>query len=68
MVRCGKRKEAGSDHSQTLLQMKDIPRPDDAADALAVAICYLHSARIEALKGERVCDSICSWSRGRNRF
>jgi crossover junction endodeoxyribonuclease RuvC len=36
---------------KALLQMKDIPRPDDAADALAVAICYLHSARIEALKG-----------------
>ena len=36
---------------RALLQMKEIPRPDDAADALAVAICHLHSARIEALKG-----------------
>ena len=28
-----------------LLGLKDIPRPDDAADALAVAICHLHSTR-----------------------
>jgi len=26
-----------------LLNLNDIPRPDDAADALAVAICHLHS-------------------------
>ncbi len=29
-----------------LLGLKDIPRPDDAADALAVAICHLHSRRM----------------------
>jgi crossover junction endodeoxyribonuclease RuvC len=34
---------------QTLLGLDDIPRPDDAADALAVAICHLHSARWKAL-------------------
>ncbi len=28
---------------KTLLNMKDIPRPDDAADALAVGICHAHS-------------------------
>jgi crossover junction endodeoxyribonuclease RuvC len=28
---------------RTLLNLDDIPRPDDAADALAVAICHLHS-------------------------
>ena len=28
-----------------LLNLKDIPQPDDAADALAVAICHLHSTR-----------------------
>ena len=28
-----------------LLRLDDIPRPDDAADALAVAICHLHSMR-----------------------
>lgn len=28
---------------QTLLELQEIPKPDDAADALAVAICHLHS-------------------------
>lgn len=32
-----------------LLQLDDIPRPDDAADALAVAICHSHSARLQQL-------------------
>jgi crossover junction endodeoxyribonuclease RuvC len=32
-----------------LLNLPDIPRPDDAADAAAVAICHLHRARLEAL-------------------
>lgn len=32
-----------------LLSLADIPRPDDAADALAVAICHLHSARLRLL-------------------
>jgi len=32
-----------------LLSLDDIPRPDDAADALAVAICHLHSARLRLL-------------------
>ena len=34
---------------RTLLNLDDIPRPDDAADALAVAICHVHSARARAL-------------------
>jgi crossover junction endodeoxyribonuclease RuvC len=29
---------------KALLGLADIPRPDDVADALAVAICHLHSA------------------------
>jgi crossover junction endodeoxyribonuclease RuvC len=29
-----------------LLGLAEIPRPDDAADALAVAICHSHSARL----------------------
>lgn len=29
-----------------LLGLPQVPRPDDAADALAVAICHLHSARL----------------------
>jgi len=32
-----------------LLGLPSIPRPDDAADALAVAICHLHSVRLRAL-------------------
>jgi len=28
-----------------LLNLNDVPKPDDAADALAVAICHLHSTR-----------------------
>ncbi len=28
-----------------LLGLRDVPKPDDAADALAVAICHLHSTR-----------------------
>ncbi len=35
-----------------LLSLDDIPRPDDAADALAVAICHLHSARLRMLEGK----------------
>lgn len=34
---------------RALLGLADIPRPDDAADALAVAICHLHSAKIREL-------------------
>ena len=29
-----------------LLRLESLPRPDDAADALAVAICHIHSARL----------------------
>ena len=35
---------------QALLELDQIPQPDDAADALAVAICHLHSARMRALE------------------
>jgi crossover junction endodeoxyribonuclease RuvC len=31
---------------KALLGLSDIPRPDDAADALAIAICHLHSTQI----------------------
>ena len=33
---------------QALLNMTDLPKPDDAADALAVAICHVHSYRFSA--------------------
>jgi len=32
-----------------LLNLDDIPKPDDAADGLAIAICHLHSARLKQL-------------------
>lgn len=31
---------------KTILGLKEIPRPDDAADALAVAVCCAHSLKI----------------------
>ena len=31
---------------KALLGLNDIPRPDDAADALAIAICHLHSYKL----------------------
>ncbi|MEO5951665.1 MAG: crossover junction endodeoxyribonuclease RuvC [Chloroflexia bacterium] len=34
-----------------LLNMDHIPRPDDAADALAVAICHIHSIAYTRLTG-----------------
>jgi crossover junction endodeoxyribonuclease RuvC len=32
-----------------LLNLDEIPRPDDAADALAVAICHINTARFQSL-------------------
>jgi crossover junction endodeoxyribonuclease RuvC len=34
---------------KAILDLDEIPTPDDAADALAIAICHLHSARIKQL-------------------
>ena len=36
---------------KALLDLNEIPKPDDAADALAVAICHIHSARFHTLSG-----------------
>ena len=41
--------------TQRLLNMTDIPRPDDAADALAIAICHSRAAT-SLLNTERVFD------------
>lgn len=38
---------------QLLLGLAEPPRPDDAADALAVAICHLHSSRLAVLYEEQ---------------
>ncbi len=34
---------------RTILGLAAVPHPDDAADALAVAICHIHSARMRDL-------------------
>jgi crossover junction endodeoxyribonuclease RuvC len=33
-----------------ILGLRNIPRPDDAADALAVAICHINSRKLNSLK------------------
>ena len=38
---------------KALLGLPDIPRPDDVADALAVAICHIHSSRSQAFYQEQ---------------
>ena len=35
---------------RAFLGLGEIPRPDDAADALAIAICHIHSCRIKDLQ------------------
>lgn len=35
-----------------LLGLEEIPKPDDAADALAVAITHMHTARYQQMYGE----------------
>ncbi|MBR1780813.1 MAG: crossover junction endodeoxyribonuclease RuvC, partial [Oscillospiraceae bacterium] len=42
--------------TQRLLRMNKIPRPDDAADALAIAICHARAATSQ-LNRERVFDA-----------
>lgn len=34
---------------KTLLNLSELPKPDDAADALAIAICHLNTHRSESL-------------------
>ena len=36
---------------KSILSLEVIPRPDDAADALAVAVCHAHSKNIATLVG-----------------
>lgn len=48
----------GADKSQVslmvkaLLGLKDVPQPDDAADALAIAICHIHSAKFQQISAQ----------------
>jgi crossover junction endodeoxyribonuclease RuvC len=45
----------GADKAQIQLMIRaimgldEIPRPDDAADALAIAVCHIHSRKIRTL-------------------
>jgi crossover junction endodeoxyribonuclease RuvC len=48
----GARKQQVQQMVKALLNMQEIPRPDDAADALAVAICHLHSAGMRRIYQE----------------
>ena len=36
---------------RAILNLPEVPRPDDAADALAIAICHLHSLKMKSLTG-----------------
>ena len=38
---------------KTLLCLKEIPKPDDAADALAIAICHTHSFKMTRLSKQK---------------
>jgi crossover junction endodeoxyribonuclease RuvC len=37
---------------QQILALAEIPKPDDAADGVAIALCHLQTARYRALVGE----------------
>jgi len=39
---------------KSLLNLKEVPKPDDTADALAIAICHNNSYRIKALERKNV--------------
>jgi crossover junction endodeoxyribonuclease RuvC len=38
---------------KALLRLSEIPKPDDAADALAVAICHLHTSRMGRIENQK---------------
>jgi crossover junction endodeoxyribonuclease RuvC len=40
-------KEQVGEMVRVLLRLREIPRPDDAADAAAIAICHLNTLRVE---------------------
>ena len=51
--RGGSSKEQVAALMQTRLQLKDIPKPADAADALAIAYCHLSQARKPGMKAKK---------------
>lgn len=36
--------------TKSILKLKCVPRPDDAADAIAIALCHLHSRKINNIQ------------------
>jgi len=44
-------KEQVQEMVRMLLRLDAVPQPDDAADAVAVALCHLQSVRLNALLG-----------------
>lgn len=46
------RKEQVQEMLRLLLRLEAVPQPDDAADAVAVALCHLHSSRLSAMLAE----------------
>ncbi len=40
-------KEQVGEMVRVLLRLKDVPKPDDAADAAAIAICHLNTMRVD---------------------
>lgn len=48
------------DMVRRILKMKEAPKPDDAADAVAIALCHARSAtsRISGLGGSAACSTI----------
>jgi crossover junction endodeoxyribonuclease RuvC len=45
----GASKQQMQEMVRLMLGLEAAPRPDDAADAVAIAICHLHSARLRGL-------------------
>ncbi len=45
-------KKQVQDMVRLLLNLSELPRPDDVADALAVAVCHAHSLRFNSLSAE----------------
>ena len=48
----GAKKQQVQEMVRMLLDLDHVPQPDDAADAVAVAICHIHSARMSTLIAE----------------
>jgi crossover junction endodeoxyribonuclease RuvC len=48
----GAKKPQVQEMVRMLLNLDHVPQPDDAADAVAVAICHIHSARMATLIAE----------------